>query len=202
MVQLNVCLYASLQPYSLTFMSIVELLNTVDKLAKAVTQKNKELDTLKLEYNAKITQMNLYLSTLQEIVLTENHNHQQDVTDDEFIAATTGSLSCPKCSTGVSMDDFVILPKGKIKLLAEKSEPLRLSFEKLNLEATATSSTISSTTPKYSPSKDSRDSSASPHTDKKHQERRLPKIVCSYCQKPGHTRAKCFARLNTPMKNA
>ncbi|CAH2350445.1 hypothetical protein CLIB1423_01S10264 [[Candida] railenensis] len=185
-------------------MSIVELSSTVDKLAKAVTQKNKELDTLKSEYNAKIMQMNSYLSTLQDIVLAENHNHQQEVTDDDFITATNGGLNCPKCSTRVRMDDFIIVPRGKIRLLAEKSEPLRSSFEKLNLEGTSATTntnyaTTTNTTPKYSPSKDS---SASPHTDKKHQERRSSKVICSYCQKPGHTRAKCFARLNAPMKNA
>lgn len=175
-------------------MSITELLSTVDQLARAVTQKNKELDALKVEYNAKIAQMNLYLSSLQDLVLGDTHRNKEGANDDAATAAV--GLSCPQCSATVELDDYVIIPKSKIRLLFEEVEPLRRSLENVTIGEEPAAHTNSAA--KYISPKGLR--LVGPPRDRKLQEKKFSSVICSYCQKPGHTRAKCYARLNTPLK--
>lgn len=145
-------------------MSIVELLQTVDTLAQLINQKNKELEKLKLNYDAKLKQINQYISLFS--------TDDQPIEDKKLLDIINTPVKCNNCDHvvwDITQDThYIIIPKNSIKYLqsdALKTLPAKEPFQ-------------------YQPPK------STPNSKKK---------TCSYCNKTGHSRARCFKRLNTEL---
>lgn len=152
-------------------MSIVELLKTVDHLARAVAQKNQELDTLKRHYDAKLKHMDLLLNQVEQLVL-DPHASAKDHVE---------SLKCSHCYHAINTEGYVILKKEPVLQMLRQIDPSK-SQETLRL----TDSQPTATVPHYK----------SPPVNSPKPTNR----ACSYCHEVGHTRAKCIKRLTTPAK--
>lgn len=173
-------------------MSIVELLKSVDQLAKAVTSKNKELDQLKENYNAKIEQMNHYLSKIQQLALPQTSN-DSEINDEEFLDMVNSS-QCSNCNLKLDTEEYIVIPRAQLKQLISNDSQLKDDLANLKLDNTI--------------NEEERHSASIPTAHKSKQsiytppvkERGNTKKICSYCKKQGHTRAKCLTRLSTPLK--
>lgn len=165
-------------------MSVVELLKTIDGLANAINEKNKEIENLKRNYSEKIFIVNSYISLLQQAGSFETDKQQNAFNEEDLIKALKEPLRCSKCSATIisneSNKDFFILPKNTIQFLNGKIEeqvsPPKLETNKSN------ETTIQRSEDKYSKRNDHKNKS---------------KKTCSYCHKTGHSKARCFKRLNT-----
>lgn len=160
-------------------MSIVELSNSVDKLAKAVAEKNKELDKLKQSYEEKIDQLNECI-----LLLTEGIKKSEEFTEYTLLDDYKKAITCSNCRSSVVFDEnYLVVPLGKISKQIQGTE-LSKKFHQLEIS-------------RSTEQKGEKLSTVKP----KKKERTKNKIICSYCKKPGHTRAKCEARLSTPLEN-
>lgn len=160
-------------------MSIVELLKSVDILARAIAEKTKELEDLKKVYEEKLETINAYILNVQESILLQD---QDEIDDDHFISQITEPIRCTKCNTevyGNTLDSkFILVPKSKLKNIIPKQMKPEVKIP--NVEKL----TLSSST-------DSEKLTRNHHYSKS-------KKTCSYCKKAGHSRAKCLTRLSTP----
>ena len=174
-------------------MSIVELLKSVDTLAKIINQKNNELEELKKGYDAKLHEINKYIRILQEHEGVEPDGEMPDAVFREKIDSIT---KCSKCDHEIwninSNSEFIIIPKQKLQYLLGNESDKRLldGLRELTIQkdsGTDTNSEIRPSPKGYS----------SPKGYKK-QYNTKSKKTCSYCSKPGHSRAHCLIRLATP----
>lgn len=96
---------------------------------------------------------------------------QNTIDEDTFDEIIRKSAFCPNCQHKLSnMDenhDYVILPKLKANLRSLHTETQDSAIVQLAITELSLS------------------------------KREKTKKICSYCHKPGHTRARCFLRLNT-----
>lgn len=158
-------------------MSIVELLKTVDQLAKAVVQKNSELEILKNDYDLKIKQMNKCLTMMQELL-------------EEPLFSSCSELAGPDFNDS----EFLVVPKSKIRNIIDQS--MQTQYSPSMASSTSSTTSIPSRhvpsppTSKYTP----------PHKISESNEKKYLKVACSFCNEHGHTRARCINRLNTPKK--
>lgn len=107
-------------------MSIVELQKTVETLAQLITQKNQELEQLKLDYDAKLKQINNYISVFSPDGLP--------IDDTKLIDIIGQPVKCNNCEHIVwdikQNTDFLIVPKNSIRYLQNpqpvpKKEPFQ-----------------------------------------------------------------------------
>ena len=176
-------------------MSIVELLKSVDTLAKIINQKNHELEELKKGYDAKLHEINKYIRILQQ---QEDVKPDVEMPEEVFRDKIDTIIKCNKCDNEIwninSDSEFIIIPKKKLRYLLrnESDEKLLDGLRELDLQK----SPNSDTTPEIRPSPKEYSSVKS----YKKQYNTKSKKTCSYCSKPGHSRAHCLTRLATPTK--
>lgn len=176
-------------------MSIVELLKSVDTLAKIINQKNLELEELKKGYDSKLHEINKYIRILQE---QEGIETEKDIPEDVFREKISSTIKCNKCNHEVwninSDSDFIIIPKRKLKYLLGHESDRRLLNELKELKIQNDSTVYNNSDIRPSPHE-----YPGPKGYKK-QYNTKSKKTCSYCSKPGHSRAHCLVRLATPTK--
>lgn len=163
-------------------MLVVDLLTTVGQLASAITQKTKELDKLKAEYEAKIQILDKYIAKV-----TENSPETDSPNKTEAADLLQKELRCQNCSHLIyslnEQSDYVLVPKRVALEKGAQVPKLLQSLEQLQLGSESANPTP--------PPQNSRPSQ--PRNKKQHAKL---KRTCSYCDEPGHTRARCLARLN------
>lgn len=192
-------------------MSIVEILSSVDSIAKAIAKKNQELETLKQQLAHELSIVNTYIS---------NHLDSEATNTDykTILHQLEPTVECPNCKHTIWNNQdprcpFVLVPKSKLSQPASspETELRKLSINSnVPLEDNRQSerekpTSLSPTTTSLSPTKSSPPpSSTVPNAKAK---LRNPKVslkskskLCSYCKQQGHTRAKCMLRLTTPVK--
>mmetsp|Transcript_81 Transcript_81/g.84 ORF Transcript_81/g.84 Transcript_81/m.84 type:complete len:180 (+) Transcript_81:30-569(+) len=179
-------------------MSIVELLKSVDTLAKIINQKNLELEELKKGYDSKLHEINKYIRILQEQEAIETEKDIKDIPEEIFREKIGSTIRCSNCDHEVwsinSDSDFIIIPKRKLQYLLghERDGSLLNELKDLTIQndlATHKSPEIRSSPHHYSG-----------FNGYKKQYNTKSKKTCSYCSKPGHSRAHCLIRLSTPTK--
>ncbi|EGW34242.1 uncharacterized protein SPAPADRAFT_59671 [Spathaspora passalidarum NRRL Y-27907] len=160
-------------------MSIVELSATVDKLAKIINQKNKQLEDLKQGYDQKLHIINEYIRTLEGSI--EGDSSKESIPNEEFIKKISSKVECPNCKhviwDNMQSGEYVLVPKHQLKYLIRDTPQAQTQAHEPITPTTSTSNDTS-----YRPPKPKNRS----------------KINCSFCGEPGHTRAKCYKRLTTP----
>ena len=163
-------------------MSAIELLKTIDGLANAITEKNKEIENLKRYYSEKVSIVNSYINLLHQVGSFEGDEYNA-INEEDLVQSLKKPFCCPKCFTRITSnendEDFFILPKTTIQILNGKIEEL-------------VSATKSETNKKNTTIQRSEDDHG-----KKNYRKKKSKKACSYCHKTGHSKAKCFKRLNT-----
>lgn len=95
-------------------MSIVELLQEVDKLAKVIIQKNQELDTLKRGYNERLRVINNFIAKVHPDQVDER------ITSEAFTQEISKEINCPNCNHTVynnDQEEFILIPKKQIEYL-------------------------------------------------------------------------------------
>ncbi|ODV79984.1 uncharacterized protein CANTADRAFT_25749 [Suhomyces tanzawaensis NRRL Y-17324] len=169
-------------------MSVVELLKSVDSLARLITERTQELEKLKQDYNAKLQTINAYLEQLPQHGVLGLGKHELD--EKAFLEAVSADMDCPKCQSKVYLNgadsDYILIPKQKLRLLGIESTP--------EIDDRLASLKLSTT-------KEQATGHEYPRNPTKHYHNSKSKKICSYCKKPGHSRAKCLVRLLTPAPN-
>lgn len=170
-------------------MLVVEVLKTVGQLAAAITQKSKELDLLKAEYESKLKILDEYIT---KVVPREEQRRENGSNEIDTCELLQKELRCLKCQNIVyslkEETDYVLVPRKVAERKAADIPDLIQSLEKLETSVksiNAGSSRPLQQTPQVN----------QPQRQNKKQHGKL-KRTCSYCDDPGHTRARCFARLS------
>lgn len=152
-------------------MSAVELQKTIESLVEVVSEKNRELEKIKSEYDAKLREISQYLDTIQDSVNANDPASLSDrspnpkISDEKLIETVKQHIKCPKCDAEVwnieQNTNYILIPRLKLQIVQQKhvsAEPVQ---------------------PK-------------PFTFTK----KSAKKTCSYCHQTGHSRARCLQRLN------
>lgn len=162
-----------------------ELAEVIDNLVKAVASRESELDNLAKEYKEKLNVLNDYIHHIQTLTNVEESG-ESDKSSEELLKA---DMECPLCHANLyklnSESDFLLIPKLKVgsilqntpKERGERAASLAKALENLQVTEEAP--------PAVTPRK--------LHKTKK--------MTCSYCKKPGHSRARCFTRLSQDPSN-
>lgn len=161
-------------------MSIVDVLKSVDELAKAINEKSQEINRLKAQYSEKLLLLNSYVDHLP--VTSDSIN------DDELLEQINKDVKCENCShtvwSNLNKDSkFVILPKDFVR-----NPNLNIEKEQSNSNTIRHEDTMQNTTEEIYNTPNNN------HKNKKYFNK--SKKICSYCKKPGHSRSKCFVRLS------
>ena len=150
-------------------MSILELLKEIDKLAKIINEKNKELETLQKNYDSKLHTINKYIESISP-------STTGTVPEEQLINAISKPIECPHCHQKLwdnqEKSTFLLIPKQKIDTKFDTTVAVRDEQPQPQQLTTSTTS---------------------------NKQKKKTNIVCSYCKMTGHTRAKCYKRLNTPV---
>ncbi|KAK6460070.1 hypothetical protein DFJ63DRAFT_315944 [Scheffersomyces coipomensis] len=183
-------------------MSIVDLSKTVENLAKVVNQKNKELEELKKEYDEKLQIINSYISKIQSIApstesktLLEVESSSLDIS--EFSSVISSTINCNKCDAMIwdnqKETDFVLIPRHKLQYLLA-------STKDVSPESTLSDVTeqVKAFSIRKTPVSENSTIHNTPHSSYSNKSKRL----CSFCKKPGHSRAKCNLRLSMPINES
>lgn len=161
-------------------MSIVDVLRSVDELAKAINEKSQELTRLKTQYSEKLLLLNTYVDHLP--VTSDSIN------DDELLEQINKDVKCENCShtvwSNLNKDSkFVVLPKGVVR-----NPNLNIGKDQ------STNYTIRHEDTMQNTNKETYNTTHNNPKNKKFFNK--SKKICSYCKKPGHSRSKCFVRLS------
>lgn len=172
-------------------MSIVDLLKSVDTLAKLITQKNQELESLKKNYDAKLNQINKFINLINSQTSLEQEPPRDEISDDELLKIIDKKISCLSCHQEIwdinEDTDFIIIPKKKIQFLLKQQQWDQKNSNELSDKLNNISIGASAT--------DDRSPSPYQSTYTPHKKSNFKK-TCSYCHKKGHSRARCLERLN------
>lgn len=204
--------------------SIRELSDHIDTLARAIGEKNKEIDTLKAELDEKLTVLNRYIGAIQSDAHVDH-----EIDHEEAISMVIKPLECPRCLEaiykGLDDENYVLIPRNKVKLITSSPKCSLPNGKVMNLN-------VRPAVPKlgHSEQRQCKANVKLPSTTYAHEfpdtllhelkltafspspphspvEGMQPKTstlkskrVCSYCKKPGHNRAKCKKRLATPLE--
>lgn len=171
-------------------LSLENLLNTVDSLVRTVANKNLELEELKKNYDERLHLINRYIELVQNAAKEEEDKAASDgrrselISQEQFLGLVNQKVECSDCRKtfwdNSELLEYVLIPKKTLKYLLKGSEdPLSDAFGKLR------------TAPVYS--------GTVAGSGQRRKEQPKGKKTCSYCHKTGHSRAKCFARLNNPV---
>lgn len=163
-------------------MLIADVSSTVENLALLVNKKANELAKLQREYEEKLEIINAYIGKIaqrpesekleksQELEISKN---SREIPENELLKLISTPVCCPLCLNTLydlsSTSEFVLVPRNKAHLLRDFDDTVnkvQTSVENLQV---------------------------SEQPAKKHGKL---KKTCSYCKKPGHSRARCFTRLS------
>ncbi|XBA49184.1 hypothetical protein SBP28_003721 [Candidozyma auris] len=173
-------------------MSVFEVSKTVGELAAAITQKSKELDRLKKEYEVKLRVLDAYISKVVplEMFLSKGEESDKEVTD-----VIDQELRCSNCSNIIySLQegcDYILVPRALAQQKAAQVDDLSAAISALS--ASDNNVTDSHTDPALSDNIAKAPTASSRQSKKQHGKQ---KRTCSYCNRSGHTRARCFERLS------
>lgn len=159
-------------------MLFAEVSKSMGELAAAINKKNQELDLLKNEYEKKLRLVEAYLLHLPAA--------EPPVLDARDFVSNLENLdrqvTCPNCSNTIleraENMGFVLLPKNRLRPRDEA--------------ATCIEKPLSNPEPGFQVPPLPGPSSRIPQ----HNIHSKLKRTCSYCNKPGHSRARCFTRLS------
>lgn len=155
-------------------MSIIELLNEIGKLAQIINDKNHELENLRKNYDTKLQMINKYIEELS-FPSSSLSSSSSTITEERLIKQLSEPIECPNCQYKIwescKNSDFLLIPKNKIATRSNPGLDDKVSTPPVPVE---------------------------PPTITK-QLKKKSNVVCSYCKKTGHTRAKCRTRLSTPI---
>lgn len=173
-------------------LSLEDLLTTVDSLARTVARKNLELEVLKKSYDEKLLQINQYIELVQNAVKPQrdeqgDSDNWEQISEERFLALVNQKVECSGCNStlwdNTELLEYMLIPKKTLKYLLRKpEESLTDAFGKLRTTPVPSSATTFSSV-----------------LSQRRREQTRSKKTCSYCHKPGHSRAKCFTRLSNPV---
>lgn len=163
-------------------MLIADVSATVENLAVLVNKKANELAKLQQEYQEKLEVINAYIGKIaqrpesESVVKSkefENSKNLREIPDNELLKLISTPVCCPLCLNTLydlsSTSEFVLIPRNKAHLLQDIEDTVdKVQTGVENLQV-------------------------SEQPAKKHGKL---KKTCSYCKKPGHSRARCFTRLS------
>lgn len=166
-------------------MNILELLKTVDELAKVIVQKNNELELLKEGYDSKIRQLNEYISVVRKgLDIKDYDDSRQTITGEELLQTVLKANVCSNCLHRMwNEDDFILVPLQKVRLLSgpeQKERHVERQPEQQKPE-------------QQQPEQRQQHVYSHPHSQSK--KSTSSKRICSYCKQLGHSRAKCPTKL-------
>lgn len=168
-------------------MLIVDVSKTLGDLAEAINKKSATLDRLEQEYRSKLEILNRYISKLE---VNSNEMTAALVPQDEILSLIGTKRSCPHCQNIIydpkNDSDYVLIPKSHVEILHDK-----------RLEGGATKGNGEKTPAGIVGSDKAEEQASSALSSRKGK----LKKTCSYCNKPGHSRARCFSRLTTPLES-
>lgn len=173
-------------------MLIAEVSATVENLAILVHKKSNELAKLQKEYHEKLEILNKYIGKIAEntqyLEIVENPEQSQtsqksgklqnssETTDNTLLKIISTPVCCPLCLNTLYdlsfNSDFVLIPRNKVHLIGDGDEGHTVEKVESAMESLQVSEK---------------------QVSKKHGKL---KKTCSYCKKPGHSRARCFTRLS------
>lgn len=175
---------------------IVELLRTIGELARAVAAKDAEIEEMKSIFDKQIAVLNSYISQL-ELHLPHASNDlpatgELDLPVEDFLQTLETFKSAHRNSTATaSSDQYILVPTHKLKYLlkrpSQSTPPPKVGIEKAN-----TVLPIKSFFASVSRSGSELHAHSNPRS----------KRTCSYCNQPGHSRARCIERLAKPARPA
>lgn len=169
-------------------MLIVDVSKTIGGLAEAINKKSAELANLEEEYRSKLEVLNRYISKIEQDSAQESSIMKSQ---EEILRLISTPVNCPKCLHEIynpeNDSDYVLIPKAQIEIL--KDERVHHKNQTVKGKDIALSDNLTENKPaeQYLP-------------ESKSKKNKLKK-TCSYCNKTGHSRARCFARLTTPVES-
>lgn len=166
-------------------MLIVDVSKTLGGLAEAINKKSAEIARLEQEYKTKLEILNRYISKLE---LDSNEGTLVLQSQDKLLRLINSEISCSKCLNIVydpkNNSEYVLIPKSQVEILHDERVDIGTEGESKETEFTK-NLTENEAPEKISPESKSKKSK--------------PRKTCSYCNEPGHSRARCFSRLTTPV---
>ena len=159
-------------------MLFADIYKSLGELAGAIAKKNKEVEELKSEYERKLRVVERYLQHFPGAEPALDANALVNLLEK------AEPVTCPNCSTTLydllKHTDFVLVPKSRLRIQSETGTE-EIAPNQENLPG----------------SKDQPHQLPEP-AKKPHNNRHGSKLkrTCSYCNKAGHSRARCFTRLN------
>ncbi|GEQ68238.1 hypothetical protein JCM33374_g1905 [Metschnikowia sp. JCM 33374] len=180
-------------------MSFAEVSKSMGDLAAAITKKNMELDRLKSEYEKKLRLVEAYLSHLP-MAKTSSEKDAGDFVHS--LESLHSPITCPRCSSTLfdldKESDFVLIPKSRLRSMEKKSggyirgRQTWVSGEG-ETRKDIPGKSVDSVNPVNAPNSSKSPRIYQPNTHSSHSK---SKRTCSYCNKSGHSRARCFTRLS------
>ncbi|EGV60666.1 hypothetical protein CANTEDRAFT_116722 [Yamadazyma tenuis ATCC 10573] len=174
-------------------MSLVEVSKSIGELAKAFHEKSVELDRLKALYSSKLELLNSYVACLPG-------ENKETISDESLLDHIKSPVCCQNCNALVwdSSSEFLLLPKRLIRVPGVESD-MALTQLSNSLDHTSIKDDNEENETHHGNENENHnynhESEISVDKAKKSYHGKSKK-VCSYCKKTGHSRARCFVRLN------
>ncbi|OVF09503.1 hypothetical protein A9F13_05g03245 [Clavispora lusitaniae] len=175
-------------------MSIADVSKTLGGLAEAIHKKSAELEALEKEYKRKLVLLNSYIGKLEAGTGSQDQEAPEK-TEEEIVRLLETPVRCKNCSNVVydpnSECDYVLIPKTRVNILqdaklGQDSTTETVKTEEIIKDKDPTETEENHKLPGFS-------------SDNKHRKSKSKK-TCSYCNKAGHSRARCFSRLSKPIE--
>lgn len=175
-------------------MLIADVSKTLGGLAEAIHKKSAELEALEKEYKRKLVLLNLYIGKLEAGTGSQDQEAPEK-TEEEIVRLLETPVRCKNCLNVVydpnTECDYVLIPKTRVNILQDAKLGQDLTKETVKTDEIF---------------KDKESTETEEHrklpgllSDNKHRKSKLKK-TCSYCNKAGHSRARCFSRLSKPLE--
>lgn len=202
-------LYEGRDEYSSLIMAIIELLKSVDNLAKAIVEKTKELDQLKREYEGRLRVVNKYIEQIQLTGEVTAGRATAEIPKpakgipkrkglEEVPKPGKGPDEVPKPAKWISEE----IPNPAIENSATEIHEEEFIQQIANTECLNCKHPINPNfilLPRYLIKVEDDvpeiEKLVLPEVGKS----KPTKGFCSYCKKPGHNRGKCVERLSKPI---
>ncbi|KAM9910514.1 hypothetical protein OXX69_004414 [Metschnikowia pulcherrima] len=159
-------------------MSFADISKSLGELAGAIAKKNKEVEELKSEYERKLRVVERYLQHFPGAEPALDANALVTLLENDE------PVTCPNCSTTLydlsKHTGFVLVPKNRLRIQSETGTEI-IASDQENLSGS-----------RDQPHKLS-EPAKKPYNNRHGSK---SKRTCSYCNKTGHSRARCFTRLN------
>lgn len=161
-------------------MLLADVSKTMGELAAAINKKQTELEALQEEYRSKIRVLDSYLAKF-----SYGDTSKASIASETILRQIQEPISCPNCNHTLyeleKPSEFVVVPAKQIQLIGANASASDLSkISSLNPASMPLVPDVQSNMTLTLPKSSSKS-----------------KKTCSFCHKNGHSRARCFARLNT-----